>query len=63
MRTNIEVDKVAIADIIRISRAESQKQAIENAIKKYLRFLSRLELLKLKGKIKWEGNLDEMRSI
>ncbi len=63
MRTNIEVDEAAIAEIIRISEANNQRQAIENAMRKYLRYLAKLDLLALKGKVKWEGNLDEMRSI
>ena len=63
MRTNIEVDETAIAEIIRIGVAKNQRQAIENAMQKYLRFLAKLDLLELKGKVKWEGNLDEMRSI
>lgn len=63
MRTNIEVDEAAIAEIIRIGEAKNQRQAIENAMQKYLRFLAKLDLLELKGKVKWEGNLDEMRSI
>ena len=63
MRTNIEVDEAAIAEIIRIGVAKNQRQAIENAMQKYLRFLAKLDLLELKGKVKWEGNLDEMRSI
>lgn len=63
MRTNIEVDEAAIAEIIRIGVVKNQRQAIENAMRKYLRFLAKLDLLELKGKVKWEGNLDEMRSI
>ena len=63
IRTNIEVDEAAIAEIIRIGEAKNQRQAIENAMQKYLRFLAKLDLLELKGKVKWEGNLDEMRSI
>ena len=63
MRTNIEVDETAIAEIIRIGVVKNQRQAIENAMRKYLRFLAKLDLLELKGKVKWEGNLDEMRSI
>lgn len=63
MRTNIEVEEELIKQIIQMSAAHNRRKAIEKSILGYIRYLSKLELVKLRGKVKWEGNLDEMRSI
>jgi Arc/MetJ family transcription regulator len=63
MRTNIDIENRLLEDVIRLSKAKTKKEAVEQALRNYLRILSQQELLKLKGKVKWEGNLDEMRSI
>jgi Arc/MetJ family transcription regulator len=63
MRTNIDIDDKLMADVIRLSKAKTKKEAVEKALQNYLRHLCQLDLLELKGKVKWEGNLDEMRSI
>lgn len=62
MRTNIEIDQELISAIIRMTEAKTQKQAIEDALKRYSRHMAQLALLELKGKVKWEGDLDEMRT-
>ena len=46
-----------------MSQGKTKKEAIDQALQNYLRILSQKELLKLKGKVKWEGDLDEMRSL
>jgi len=62
MRTNIEIDQQAITAIIRMSEAKNQKQAIEDALKRYTRHMAQLALLELRGKVKWEGDLEDMRT-
>lgn len=63
MRTNIDIEDKLLADVIRLSHAKTKKEAVEDALRNYLRILSQKELLKLKGKVKWEGDLNKMRSI
>jgi Arc/MetJ family transcription regulator len=63
MRTNIDLDDKLINDVMQLSNAKTKKEAITEALRNYLRILSQKELLKLRGKVKWEGDLDEMRSI
>ncbi len=62
MRTNIEIDELIMQQIIRLSAVKTRRRAIEEAIKRYMRHVAQVELLKLKGKIKWEGDLDDMRT-
>jgi len=36
---------------------------VHSALKEYVRLLKRKKMLEFEGKIEWDGNLDEMRSI
>jgi len=62
MRTNIEIDEAVMMEIIRLGVAKTRRKAIEKAMQRYLRHLAQLELLKLRGKVTWEGDLNEMRT-
>jgi Arc/MetJ family transcription regulator len=63
MRTNIEINESLLQKAIELSKSRTKKEAVEKALKSYVRYLSKLKLLELSGKVKWEGDLDEMRSI
>jgi Arc/MetJ family transcription regulator len=63
MRTNIDINEDLLGKVLQLSKAKTKKEAIDQALQNYLRVLSQKELLKLKGKVKWEGDLDEMRSM
>lgn len=62
MRTNIDIDQEVIEEIAKAVKAKSQKQAIEEAILHYMRRMAQRKLLKLRGKVVWEGNLEEWRT-
>ena len=62
MRTNIDIDQDAIAEIVKEVKAKSHKKAIEEAILHYVRRKAQLKLLNLLGKVEWEGNLEEWRT-
>jgi len=61
MRTNIVIDDQLMADAIKASGCSTKKEAVEEGLKLLVRLSKQQELRKLRGKIKWEGNLDEMR--
>ena len=63
MRTNIDVNEELLNKVLELSKLKTKKEAVDQALQNYLRILSQKELLKLRGKVKWEGDLDEMRSI
>ncbi len=62
MRTNIELDDELLEEYIKLSGAKTKKEAVNDALRKAVAYYSRLDILSLKGKIKWEGNLDAVRS-
>lgn len=62
MRTNIEIDDELLDEARLLSDAKSKKEIVERALREYVKRLRALELLKLRGKIAWTGNLEEMRT-
>ncbi|MEB2784656.1 hypothetical protein [Algoriphagus persicinus] len=50
-----------IAEILKKTDHKNPKEVVEEALKVYLRKIKLAELANLRGKIKWERNLHEMR--
>lgn len=63
MRTNIVIDDQLMAEALKASGYETKKEAVEQGLKLLVQRSKQQELRKLRGNIKWEGNLDEMRSV
>ncbi len=63
MRTNIDISDKLMDEALKLSSAKSKKDVVEQALDTYIRILKQRRLLELAGKVRWEGNLDEMRSI
>ncbi len=63
MRTNIDIDDKLLKEAMKYAKLSSKKELINHALDEYIRLQKRKKLMSLKGKITWEGNLDEMRSI
>ena len=57
----IELDKKLLVEIIKRTEDKSVQQIVDEALRSYLRRIKLSELARLRGKITWEGNLDEMR--
>jgi Arc/MetJ family transcription regulator len=63
MRTNIDLDDELMQQALQLSKINTKKEVIHEALKNYVGWMKRKQLLDLKGKVQWEGNLKEMRSI
>ena len=61
MRTNIVIDDKLMADALKASGYSTKKEAVEQALKLLVRRSQQQQIRKLRGKLKWEGYLDEMR--
>ncbi len=51
-----------MTNALELSGLKTKKKVIEEALKLYVQMLHQKALLELRGKLKWEGNLDEMRT-
>ena len=61
MRTNVVVDDRLMARALRSSGCRTKRAAIELGLRLLVQTRSQKKLRTLKGKIAWEGNLEEMR--
>ncbi|EHR70702.1 transcription regulator of the Arc/MetJ class [Burkholderiales bacterium JOSHI_001] len=61
MRTNIVIDDKLMAEALKASGAKTKKEAVELGLKTLLRLSAQSEVRRLRGKVKWEGDLDAMR--
>jgi len=60
-RTNIELDERLVQECLKATGIKTQKALIDHALRELLRHENQLKILELKGKITWEGHLDEWR--
>jgi len=61
MRTNIVIDDTLMDKAISVSGFTTKKETVEDALKLYVRVKNQASILKYKGKIEWEGDLESMR--
>ena len=61
-RTNIDLDDRLVREGLRRFGCKSKRQLVDLALRELLRDAKRKEILKLRGKVRWEGDLDELRS-
>lgn len=62
MRTNIVIDDKLMNEAIKITGAKTKKEAVEQGLKTIIRLKKQEKIRAYRGKLKWEGNLDEMRT-
>ncbi len=62
MRTNIVIDDTLMEEAIKLTGAKTKKDAVELGLKTLIRLKKQEKIRAYRGKLKWEGNLDEMRS-
>ena len=61
MRTNIVIDDKLMNDALKATGFKTKKEAVEEGLKLLIKKNKQREIRKLRGKLKWEGDLDEMR--
>tara|TARA_R110001592_G_C12893365_1_gene725894 strand:- start:440 stop:634 length:195 start_codon:yes stop_codon:yes gene_type:complete len=61
MRTNIVIDDKLMTDALKASGCSTKKEAVEQGLKLLLLRSQQQDIRKLRGRVKWEGDLDEMR--
>jgi Arc/MetJ family transcription regulator len=61
MRTNIVIDDKLMAEALKATGLSTKKEAVELGLKLLVRQNKQQAVRKLRGKLSWEGDLDEMR--
>ncbi len=62
MRTNIVIDDELIRRAMKATGLKTKKAAVEAGLQMLLQVKAQSGIRRLRGKIQWEGNLDELRS-
>jgi len=61
MRTNVVIDDELMSRAMRTSGCRTKRSAIESGLRLLVQVNSQKKLRDLRGKITWEGDLEEMR--
>jgi Arc/MetJ family transcription regulator len=61
MRTNIDIDDRLMRQAMRSSGASTKRGTVEAALRLLVETNSQTSIRRLKGKVRWEGNLEESR--
>ena len=60
-RTNVVLDDTLVDKCMKLTGIKTRKALIDFALRELLCRERQLDILKLKGKVHWEGSLDEWR--
>ena len=61
MRTNVVIEDELIAKAMESTGLKTKRAVIEEALRTIIRVKSQERVRDLRGKLRWQGNLDEMR--
>jgi Arc/MetJ family transcription regulator len=60
-RTNVLLDDKIVEECLKATGIKTRRALIDHALRELLRHESQTKILELKGKVHWEGNLNEWR--
>jgi Arc/MetJ family transcription regulator len=61
MRTNIEIDDKLMREAMKLAHTRTKRETVEEGLKLLVRLRKQERIRSLRGTVRWEGNLDEMR--
>ena len=60
-RTNIDIDDRLVRKGLKVYKCKSKRELVNMALTELLRGAKRREILKLRGQVKWEADLEGLR--
>ena len=61
MRTNIVIDDNLMAEAIELSQLKTKKAVVETGLRLLIQIKKQERIKILRGKLKWDGDLENMR--
>jgi Arc/MetJ family transcription regulator len=61
MRTNVDIDEKVIREVQELTGARTKREAVDFALRELLARHRRADILKIAGKVHWEGDLEASR--
>jgi Arc/MetJ family transcription regulator len=62
MRTNIVIDDKLMEDALRTTGLKTKREAVELGLRTLIRLRQQEAIRSFRGKLHWEGDLEEMRT-
>ena len=62
MRTNIVIDDELMNRVMKLTGIRTKREAVELGLKALLRLKKQESIRNYRGKLSWEGDLDDMRT-
>jgi len=62
MRTNIEIDDEVLAEAQRLTGARTKRETVDLALRELVARRRQRDVLALRGRIRWEGDLEVSRA-
>jgi len=62
MRTNIIIDDELMDKAISLSNGKTKKAIVDEALRLLVKFKKQFKIRELRGKLNWEGDLDQIRT-
>ena len=62
MRTNIVIDDELMRETLRLTGLKTKREAVELGLRTLVRLRQQEQVRRFRGKLKWVGDLDAMRS-
>ena len=62
MRTNIVIDDKLMKETLRLTGLKTKREAVELGLRTIVRLRKQEEIRRFRGKLKWQGDLDAMRT-
>ncbi len=62
MRTNIVIDDDLMNRVMKLTGIRTKREAVEMGLKALLRLKKQESIRNFRGKLEWEGDLDDMRT-
>lgn len=61
MRTTLNIDDEALKAAMDVSKGRTKSEVVNEALRRFARAKRRRQLLDLRGKVDWEGSVDDLR--
>lgn len=62
MRTNIVIDDSLMRETLKATGLKTKREAVEEGLRTLLRLSRQSELRRFRGRLKWKGDLNAMRT-
>lgn len=62
MRTNVVIDDALMDDVLKATGLKTKREAVELALKTLLRLSRQEKIRSFRGRLRWEGDLEALRT-